>query len=81
MKQRRAKTARTRKLKLKKADEGDDEGEKEEIGKCHVWTRDSVIDVKKMRQPETFAKLMEGKYTDSHVEDQREKDRLNFLNK
>lgn len=40
-----------------------------------VWTRDSIVNVNKMRQPKNFAELIEGKYMDEHIENQREKDR------
>ena len=40
-----------------------------------VWTRDSIVNVNKMKQPKNFAELIEGKYMDEHIENQREKDR------
>lgn len=40
-----------------------------------VWTRDSIVNVNKMKQPKNFNELIEGKYMDEHIENQREKDR------
>ena len=46
-----------------------------------VWTRDSIVNVNRMKQPESFAELIEGKYQSNYMESQKEKDRVNYLDR
>ena len=48
--------------------------------KVEVWTRDSIVNVNKMRQPESFKELIAGEYQNQHIESQKEKDRIEHLN-
>tara|TARA_B110000285_G_C15122463_1_gene618072 strand:- start:684 stop:821 length:138 start_codon:yes stop_codon:yes gene_type:complete len=42
--------------------------EKQQKMEKEVWTRDSIVNVNKMKQPKTFNELIEGKYMDEHIE-------------
>jgi hypothetical protein len=44
------------------------EAEKTQKMDKEVWTRDSIVNVNKMKQPKNFAELIEGKYMDEHIE-------------
>lgn len=39
-----------------------------------------MVDVNKMTQPDTFSKLLAGKYAHDHVEQRKENDRIDYLN-
>ena len=45
-----------------------------------VWTRDSIVNVNKMRQPDTFAELIQFDYQKAHIEKCQERDRVEYLN-
>jgi hypothetical protein len=67
MKKKRAKTANTTRTEPSQG--------------VDVWTRDSIVNVKKMLQPESFAELIQCDYQKAHIKKCQEKDRVEHLNK
>ena len=73
IKKKRAQTANTTRSKATASEPCD-------VQKLDVWTRDSIINVSKMRQPESFAELIGGQYQKAHIEECQERDRVEHLN-